>query len=368
VKRGIWLSILIAACGSDDPAGPDGGGGGAADAAAPADAGPPPEWAWVPVEGTRCMDDSATGMGVSRSYASTKLVIYMEGGGACFNAFTCGGVAHQNGYGPTDFAETTTSYGSRGIFNRADPLNPVRDWSFVFLPYCSGDIFAGDNEDGIGGRVHVGYRNVGVYLERLVDEFDFVDQVVLTGSSAGGYGAAFNFDRVQQAFGDDVEVLLLDDSGPSLSETYMTPCLQQQVREAWNLDATLPADCQACRDEDGGGLIELARFLGDKYPDRRFGLVQSTRDGVLRLFFGWGWPSCDAPQVPMPEEPFAEGVAELGQLMADQDNFHMFTIESGLHVWLLGETMDATRVGDVTLTEWVTGLIEDDPAFVNVGP
>lgn len=74
--------------------------------------------------------------------------------------------------------------GSRDLFNRQDNDNTFRDFSFVFVPYYTGDIHAGANPDGLGGRNQVGYRNVTVYLGELTELFAGTPQVVLTGSSA----------------------------------------------------------------------------------------------------------------------------------------------------------------------------------------
>jgi hypothetical protein len=299
---------------------------------------------------------------------SSKLMIYLEGGGACFNSFTCSGVAHQNGYTETDLNAFVRDAGDAGIFNREDSDNPLRDYSFVFIPYCSGDIFAGDNENGFGGRTQVGYRNMGLYTDELAAKFEGVTQVVLAGSSAGGFGAAYNFDRVQKTFGE-VPVALLDDSGPPLSDTYLTPCLQEQIREHWNLDATLPSDCTNCSNPDGGGIIGFTTFLAAKYPNRRLGIISSTRDGVIRLFYGWGYPDCVNPVVPMAEATYTAGITELrDEILAPYDNMSIFTIDSGLHVWLLENPVGSTRSGGVTLTDWIRDLVEGDGAFEHVIP
>jgi len=353
------LIALLAACGNSDPA-----GGGSPDATPTGGDNPYPgsenNWLWVPVDGTQCMDGSATGMAVNTRPGSTKLVIYLEGGGACFNSFTCSGVAHDNGFGENEMATFVRDAGSAGLFNREETDNPLAGYSFVFIPYCSGDIFAGDNDNGFGGRVQAGYRNMGHYVDELVKAYPSVQRVVLTGSSAGGFGAAYNYDRVQQAFGD-VPVTLIDDSGPPLSSKYMTPCLQQHVREVWNLDATLPADCADCTQSDGSGLSNLVTYLGDKYPDRDFGIISSTRDGVIRLFYGWGWPNCSNPMPPMPEATFAEGIAEMrDETLASYDNLSMFTIDSGLHVWLLENPLGSTVVSGTTLTDWMRSVLANE--------
>jgi len=191
---------------------------------------------------------------------------------------------------------------------------------------------------------------------------------VLSGSSAGGFGALYNFHRVQQAFGA-TPVTLLDDSGPPMSDDYLTPCLQAQVRELWNLDASLPEDCTACRAGNGGGLVNAATYLAETYPDRRFGLISSTRDGVLRLFYGWGYPDCDNPSGLMPEQVFADGLAQLrDQVLAPYDNFRVYTIESGVHVWLLDTTMGVTTSGGTVLTDWVRALVNGSSGWGDVVP
>jgi len=346
------------------------------DVAAEADAGnfpveppfdaPPMEWTWIDVPGSECMNDTPTGMGVNVNPTSSKLMIYLEGGGACFNAFTCTGVAHQNGFGSSDFDGIIRDGGSSGVFNRADGDNPFADWNMIFVPYCTGDIFSGSNPDGFGGRNQVGYDNMGFYTDLLVQEFPHVNHVVLTGSSAGGFGASYNYDRVATAFGT-TKVTLLDDSGPALGDKYMTPCLQENVRDIWNLDATLPQDCTECFGE--GGLSKITDYIATKWTDRNFGVITSTRDGVIRLFLGWGFPSCSNPTVPMPEADFAEGVAEMRDvLLAPYDNFSVYTIESGLHVWLLENPLGATEVSGVKLTDWIRGQLADESSWDDVIP
>ena len=329
---------------------------------------PDREWTWIPIEGTRCMNDTETGIGVSLSSASPNVVIFLEGGGACFNDYTCMfATAHQTGYDDGDFRTTVSGYGSDGIFNRDDPSNPVRDWSFVFVPYCSGDVFAGLTESGGLGRVQMGYANMGFNLARIVPTFPDAEKVLLTGSSAGGFGAAFNYDRTQERFGD-TEVILLDDSGPPMSDEYMKPCLQQRWRDTWNLDATIPADCSACRGADGGGMSNMSIYLADKYPTRRFGLISSTQDEVIRTFFGIGeTDSCNDPGR-MRANRFEMGLLDLrDNILAGHDNFRGYIIASTQHVWL-GDPLSTTMAGGVTLAEWITALIEGTPEFVNVGP
>jgi hypothetical protein len=324
-------------------------------------------WTWLPVPGTQCMDGSETGLGVNLAESSGDVLIMMEGGGACFNTFTCSSVAHQNGFDGATLAQVVGEVGSRGIFNRDDDDNPFRNFHFIFVPYCTGDIFAGAAPSGFGGRVQVGYENVTKYLEVLVPGFRNSSRVVLSGISAGGFGALYNYHRVAQAFGT-IPVTLLDDSGPPLSDTYLNPCLQQTLRDLWNLDATIPPDCTACTTPGGGGLGNVPGFLADAHPDRRLGLTTSMRDGTIRLFFGFGYPSCAAPQIPMAEATFSAGIAELRDVtLAAHPNFRMYTVESANHTWLLESPIGSTTSGGVKLTDWLRALLGEG-SFDTVAP
>src|SRR5690349_14903977 len=87
--------IATAACGGDDDDTGDDGSSAFPDVEEGT-------WTWIPIEGSRCMDGSETGIGVNLRRDSGKLVIMYEGGGACFNELSCMGVAHQDGYGAAE--------------------------------------------------------------------------------------------------------------------------------------------------------------------------------------------------------------------------------------------------------------------------
>lgn len=361
----LFAAAALTACGGD---GGDAGAGDEPDAGregAFADAQVVEgQWSFVPVDGMTCMDGSATGIGVNLNRASDKLVIVYEGGGACFNEYSCAGAFHQNGYRAVDLDAFARNEGRAGLFDRADLDNPVRAWSYVFVPYCTGDIHAGDNPSSLGGRRAVGYVNSTLAVSRVRDELgEGLSQVLLTGYSAGGFGALYNYDQVQRIFGD-VPVDLLDDSGPPVSATYFTPCLDQLAREVWNLEATLPAGCAECRTIGLGALIP---YYSAALADRRQGYIASLEDEVLRQFFGFGYPSCDQPRVPMDAEVFRAAIEELRGATTGLANVGLFTLESDEHVFTIGRPLANVRVGDSTLAAWIGELVGGD-RFTSVGP
>jgi len=322
-------------------------------------------WSFVPVFGMECANETWTGIGVNPTESSSKLLIFLEAGGACFNSISCAAFAHPNGFFEEDLFEIMSE--PKGVFNRVARTNPFSDYSYVFIPYCTGDIHAGVNPDGTGGRNQVGFLNVASALPEIVARFPKVEEVVLAGSSAGGFGAIANFEQVQQAFGD-IPVTLLNDSGAPLPPEYMTPCFQENLAAQWGIDQIVPGECEGCRIGEGGGLYNLLPWLAEKYPDRRMGVVTSLSDLTMSTFFGFGYPECSELPIPIPGEDFAMGVAELrDDLAARYDNVAVYSVPGTKHVFF-SETPMRTEVDGVRLSDWLKGMLSGSADWDNVRP
>jgi len=249
-----------------------------------------------------------------RFTSSDKLFIYLEGGGACTNLGFCNlNPPNVNtaisGSGETVLGSALGVVAARqqpgvfeggvirGIFDTTNAANPFKDWNAVYIPYCTGDVFSGTKTAGMvpgvtAAQKFVGHFNMEKFVGRIVPTFKpKVSRVVITGASAGSFGAALNYSMVQDAFGC-VPVDALLDSGVPFSDTYMPVCMQKRWREAWGLDAALPPDCTECRQNDGGGFLKYADFLIRKHPNARLASISSMQDEVIRLFFSSGVKNC----------------------------------------------------------------------------
>ena len=122
------------------------------------------------------------------------LIVYYEAGGACWDARTCDdeSMAYDKS---VDYAEFKTYH---GIFDFSNPENPVADYNWVFIPYCTADVQTGSRDqtytDAVGLQItmqHQGYVNVQSALQWLVQNISDPERIVLTGSSAGALGSIF---------------------------------------------------------------------------------------------------------------------------------------------------------------------------------
>jgi hypothetical protein len=148
---------------------------------------PGPTWAAADVEGCMCSDGTPATI-FERVADPTKVVLYFEGGGACFNAATCdpnGAPTYTvNQVGVT--ARNLERLG--GYFDTDNPENPLAEHSIVYVPYCTGDVHIGNATTDYGDGVvveHKGHENALKALDYLVATYPDAEQLVVTGESAG---------------------------------------------------------------------------------------------------------------------------------------------------------------------------------------
>jgi hypothetical protein len=143
-----------------------------------------------------------------------KLLIFLQGGGACWqNFYQCNILAEaQNGPRPPF-----------GVFDSNNPDNPFADYSIVYMPYCDGSAFGGDNDVLDGSfpfgpvRFHRGVQNVSAGMDVAGATFPPTKKMKITvmGHSAGGVGvAAFAPFLTRFVYGNGPDVSVFNDAGP----------------------------------------------------------------------------------------------------------------------------------------------------------
>jgi hypothetical protein len=318
------------------------------------------EWLYVEIEGMFCRDGSPAGIGVRYAENSDLLAIYMEGGGACFNTVSCFA-------NPSSISNDKFSPGPfGGLFDDQNPDNPMMDHNFIYFPYCTGDVFfgsepSGNVPSGPQNQMFVGHDNVLIALERIKATFPNPADVVATGESGGGFGAAANYDTIASFFPNN-DVTLIDDSGPLFRDQYLAPCLQQQWRDVWNVDASLPQDCTACFGQDGGGLYNYLHYVQDKYPNATKGIISSHADSTISSFFGYGDNNCNAlfPNF----SNFQEALYDMRDNILTGPASGTFFKTGNSHTYISGSTFYSLEVDGVLLVDWVADMMAGDAAHV----
>jgi hypothetical protein len=339
-------------------------------------------WTWVDFPDTQCANGSPTGMGINPHATSNKLFIYLAGGGVCWSYETCieSPTAYGlDGYGGNEFPDTAMYELSGGVFSRSDPENPLRDYNFVFIPYCTGDLHMGSRVTDYGGETirHVGHDNVAAFLQRIVPTFSGIEQVVVSGVSAGGFGATWNYQQTWQAFQSlpsAPEVQLISDSGPYLRAPYYSVELQQAYETSFGASENMPG----CTDCDpfgpGDGFFNVVPHLAATVPGFRGSLICSTRDysvsSVLSLPPGDPALLCDASLPDGGPCAFEPGLSDLYTEVigpAGPGRFEVFYIDSYDHVWL-GQEPASIYSGGVTLAQFMSDQLGGSAGWSSVLP
>ncbi|HEX8618257.1 MAG TPA: pectin acetylesterase-family hydrolase, partial [Thermoanaerobaculia bacterium] len=143
---------------------------------------------WNRIEGgpgTGCSAPASDFAFFARPGDPKKLVVYLDGGGACWNEQTC---TTEPEYDPAvDDSDDPSKRFRRGIFALDDPRNPIRGFTIVSIPYCTGDVYMGTRTVTYAGKEirHMGAANAARALEWTFAAVRDPEVVFVYGLSAG---------------------------------------------------------------------------------------------------------------------------------------------------------------------------------------
>lgn len=212
--------------------------------------------------------------------SENKVMVYFAGGGVSINEET----ARNDNYNtkmvqPDKLANITMNMG--GLASDVEG-SPFESWSVILFPYATGDFHAGTGEfhytDTDGKEkilYHNGYVNYTQAMQKILElaGIENADTVLVTGYSAGGWGAALLADDIYtNYFPDAASKNVLVDSSMALYENWYDVAINvwqvpQSISDIIKTD-NLTMDC--------------LRSLREKYGDEIHLLYDSsTRDGDL---------------------------------------------------------------------------------------
>jgi hypothetical protein len=213
-----------------------------------------------------------------------RLLVYFDGGGFCWDYRSCAPAASLFKDQVTDM-DDPGRHGT-GILDLANPDNPFRGWSVLYVPSCSGDLFAGASartyRSGDGRAVTIHHRgrvNATAALDWIFQRVPHPTQVVVAGCSAGSVGSVLHTPRIIERYPDARIAQIGDSLGYLLSEP-------TDLR-AWQAHALLPQWIPAVRSLRPGTLTmpRLYGAVADHYPMSTFAQVNFRTDAVQRAYY-----------------------------------------------------------------------------------
>lgn len=234
-------------------------------------------------DGPLCLDGSAYTMTV-RDTGAAELVIFLEGGGACWSTFCS--------------ANETAAAGvpSNGILNAELAGNPLAAANVAYFPYCDGSLFTGDVDNDFAIRDGIEYqrglKNLSAGLDVVANSFAAPSRIVLAGNSGGGFGTIFALPLVRKLY-PYTPIEIINDSGLGFG-IGGDPGFQAMLIDEWKSAALFPdSACPECI--ANGHLTEYFRWQFSEDPNFRLAMLTSKQDLVIGTFFlGVGGPTFES--------------------------------------------------------------------------
>jgi hypothetical protein len=307
----------------------------------------------------------------ARMGKSDKTVVYFEGGGACWDNLTC---SFPIGTGlpaqfyvpaiPPGFDPSTIG----GLFRADRADNPVRDWNIVYIPYCTGDIHTGSATrtyanggnpllpTGLSFTIeHRGYDNFRVVLDWMQKNVRKPKQILVTGVSAGGYGATANFPWIEEAF-KTARVSLLADASQGVTTAAFDS--GNPGRNSWNPQLAPWVFGEGTTAVPGN---QLMRAVAEAYPRSKVAQFTTALDvvqvqfyGVMKQFYGPGG-SCPNVAVDWNNQMLSALTAD----GADLPNFRYYLADGAYHTLLRDDNYYDEATNGVPFAAWLGQMLKN---------
>ncbi len=226
-----------------------------------------------------CMDGSPYHFFVRRGSVN-KVLMYYQGGGACWEGLTCSVPTCDPNVNP-DGGDNPNNVSS-GFADPNNSENPFRDWNVVFVAYCSCDIHDGDAAQDYpvaGGTLHVehrGFHNSQIAEKWAREHFLDPEDIFVTGSSAGAYGAWFNSVSLERAWPASHFDVLADAGNGVITQQFLDGPFAN-----WNFEAHLPSDIPGVLESlnNGTGIPGYTEAVARYFPQTNWAHYATAFDG-----------------------------------------------------------------------------------------
>jgi Pectinacetylesterase len=315
------------------------------------------EWEKV-VPGGDCMcADGSEFAFWERRADPTKVVFFLDGGGSCFDATSCAFTGLSTGgeaanYDWSIYGEDPATEG--GIFDFARADNPFGDYSFLYVPLCTGDLHLGDGTREYSPELtveHNGFVNGTAALDYLAEHYPDAAQVVVVGKSDGSIAAPIYGGLAADVLPDAHVTVFGGQSGHVPDD----PDLNAEILgELWGASDNMPDW------EVNEGLT--ARDWGP----RRFWIQAGLHnpDIVLARFdFAYDREVAEDAEAMGLDPSQLLAVIDANETAIEDAGVvqHSYTAPGDGHTILEDETFYEVEVTGVTLVDWVDALLAGQP-------
>lgn len=309
------------------------------------------QWIKVePGEPTRCSNNTSYAFWI-RPGITNNAFIYFQGGGGCFDAQTCGTVGSYKGsIVSADDPDNTIG----GVFDLDNPQNPFRDDHLLFIPYCTGDIHAGNQvvtytrQTGEAFTIHHhGNINSDSALNWLFNELPNPERVFIAGCSAGSLGSIIHAPKIIEQYPNST-VIQFGDSGGGLTAF----AGDWNINASYDVSATFPDWIPGMQSEIARAftISNYTTAVSNHYPNVTFAQYNSENDSTQRRYYkADGGNEADFPNA------LRNALEQI-----NSENFYSFVGKGERHCILKHPVFYTEQANGVLLRDWVVDLINGD--------
>jgi hypothetical protein len=276
-----------------------------------------------------------------------RLLLFLQGGGACWDALTCA---------MPIYSQTVSGPGSSGIMDPDNDANPFKDWYVVFAPYCSGDVFFGDATQnfGVNPAQFKGFVNMTAIREWITENITAPEFIFVSGCSAGAVGVTLHGAYLTKSYIDNPEI-----DGAMVTDSFQGIITDGFVgMDTWNVSANFPdwlpelksmqspfpGDTMARGMKEALSLPEFSDFVA-----ANFNFANDSTQGTYYGFMG--------------------GTGDIGTLISEAvhdisaavpDNYSYYIAPGTQHCVFESDGVYDIEVGGVRLIDWL-GIGHENP-------
>lgn len=317
-------------------------------------------WDKIDIPGAICGDGLPYSVFVNKKANSKNLLVEFMGGGACWDFRTCFGV-DLSGINFRTWMHPIIevpfySYMTSDMWMWND--HPFKEDSAIYLPYCTGDVFAADHVANYSGlpTYHQGYRNVlqtFMYLkQKNIINYGKIDRLTVWGASAGAIGALVHLKNIEAYFPKAKKVAIIDSAGLHFGPTFWRKFTPQLVGDFTKAFASAGLQLNP---NDGF----IAQHMGPVFANLKqwnIGILQSTRDQVMSTVFGEITPA-DHRRLVLSDR----GIAAVAR---PYPNTSVWISDSDMHTFmLLQSTSHAEDLQNQSAINFVNQVVEKATLF-----
>ena len=306
----------------------------------------------LPGKKSICSDGSAYKF-LTRQGDPSKLLVYLQGGGACWFRGNCDPAMQ-----PTYNINLDRMRGyETGIFNLDNPANPFRDHTVVFAPYCSGDVHIGASDTQYPAIKpnqaaltihHQGRANMQTVLDWAFKNVAEPKTVFVTGSSAGAMPSPFYASLIADHYTDATVTQLGDGAGG-----YRRMNNDTRPHESWGTFNFINNEAGfGTLDSDTMNYESLYILAAQRHPNVQFAEYDAAHDSVQKRFLALsGQRDVDLLEALS---------ANHADIRAEVSNFKSFITGGESHTVLARPEFYSFGANGTSVRDWVAALANNE--------